>query len=129
MSSGDLPPGLSLSSAGKLAGIPSAPGSFTFTLSASDSAGHHVEQRYTIKVIAPPHIIAASYKAKKGKLVITGERFDAMVTLLIDGQGVTLKSHDESSILVKALSLTSGPHELRVVNPDGGVASVTITVD
>jgi hypothetical protein len=126
---GLLPPGLSLSNDGKLSGIPVSPGMFSFTLRAGDSADHEAQQKYAIKVIDPPRIVSAKYKAKKRKLVITGEKFDALAVLFVDGQEVQPKVHDSEGFVVKALSLTQGAHDLRVVNPDGGTASVTITVD
>ena len=86
-------------------------------------------KKYAIKVIDLPRIDSACYKAKKSKLVIAGEKFDEMATLLIDGQAVKPKSHDSESFLVKKLTLTRGAHELRVVNPDGGAAAVMITVE
>ncbi|MEN3333526.1 MAG: hypothetical protein V7641_2891 [Blastocatellia bacterium] len=125
---GKLPPGLTLSDGGKLSGIPSSPGMFNFTLRAADSTEQKLEKVYAIKVIDPPHISTATYKAKKRKLVIFGENFDALATLWIDGQEVKPKSHDSESFVVKALSLSPETHDLRVVNPDGGAASVTITV-
>lgn len=126
---GQLPTGLSLGNDAKLSGIPSSPGIFTFTLRASDAAEHQSERKYAIKVIDPPRIANAKYKANKRKLVITGEKFDATAVLFIDGQEVKPKSHDSESFVVKALSLTTGSHDLRVVNPDGGTASVTIAVE
>ncbi len=126
---GELPPGLSLDDNAKLSGIPDTPGTFTFTLRATDSEENQAERRYAIKVIEPPRIAKAKYKVIKQKLVITGERFDADAVLFIDGQDVKPKSHDSESFVVKALSLQVGLHDLRVVNPDGGTASVTIEVE
>lgn len=126
---GQFPSGLTLSDEGKLSGVPSALGVFTFTLQASDSVDHQAQHKYTIRVIDPPRIIDATYKKKKGKLTITGGNFDDAASLLIDGQKIKPKHHDSESFTVKSLSLSEGPHDLRIVNPDGGTASVTITVE
>jgi hypothetical protein len=56
ITSGSLPSGLSLSSGGVLSGTDSAagqPGTFTFTVTATDSAGHTGTQSYTLTVNAP----------------------------------------------------------------------------
>jgi len=126
---GGLPRGIGLANDGKLSGTPTSAGMFPFTIRANDSAGHEADQKYTIKVIDPPLIADASYKAKKAKLIITGEKFDILATLFIDGVEVKPKTHDSNSFVVKALTLSHGPHELRVVNPDGGTASVMINVE
>lgn len=125
---GKVPSGLNLANDGKLTGIPNSPGTFTFTLRAGDSAGHQLERQYIIKVVDPPRIANAKYKAVKRKLVIFGEKFDALAALFIDGVEVTPNARDTESFVVKALSLSPGSHDLRVVNPDGGTASVTIIV-
>jgi hypothetical protein len=46
-SSGTLPPGLTLSSSGVLAGTPTVPGSYTFTVTATDTVGPSGSQTYT----------------------------------------------------------------------------------
>jgi hypothetical protein len=47
-SSGTLPSGLSLTTAGKLSGTPSATGTFTFTIKCTDAAKKVVYQTYTV---------------------------------------------------------------------------------
>jgi len=63
--SGSLPPGLSLSSAGVISGTPANPGSYTFTVKASNPSNNHTKQ-FTI-VIDPrpgaPLITTASLAA------------------------------------------------------------------
>ncbi|HET8922505.1 MAG TPA: kelch repeat-containing protein, partial [Candidatus Acidoferrum sp.] len=49
-STGTLPPGLTLSSGGTLSGIPTTPGSFPFTITATDSIGLVASAQYTIVV-------------------------------------------------------------------------------
>jgi uncharacterized repeat protein (TIGR01451 family)/CSLREA domain-containing protein len=51
--SGGLPTGLTLSTAGVLSGTPTANGSFTFTVLATDANGAQGEQSYTVQNLAP----------------------------------------------------------------------------
>jgi hypothetical protein len=50
VSAGSLPPGVSLSTSGAVAGTPSAPGSYSFTVAVIDSRGAAAEQVYTLTV-------------------------------------------------------------------------------
>lgn len=49
-SSGTLPPGLQVTTRGALAGVPSARGTFTFTVGVSDSRGTTAQATYTVTV-------------------------------------------------------------------------------
>lgn len=53
VTTGSLPPGLSLSTAGMLSGTPTAGGSFTFAVTATDAANSTGSQPYSITVSAP----------------------------------------------------------------------------
>jgi Putative Ig domain len=59
ISSGTLPPGLTLATLGLLAGIPTTPGVFTFTVTAIDSVGDMYPKAVTI-VINPALVIATT---------------------------------------------------------------------
>jgi Putative Ig domain len=124
---GHLPSGLSLEADGKISGIPTALGSFTFTVQVADSSSATVERNYVVKVINAPRIDKVTYKAKKGKLTISGEMFDGGVKVFIDGNEIKLKSQDTESLSAKKVFLESGNHEVRVVNQDGGTATVQLT--
>jgi hypothetical protein len=60
LSSGSLPAGLSLSSSGLLSGTPTAVGSFTFTIQATDATSLTSSQPYTITIVAPTIVVAPS---------------------------------------------------------------------
>jgi hypothetical protein len=60
VSSGSLPAGLTLSSAGVVSGTPTATGTSTFTVNATDSVGSSASQSYTVTVNAAPSISTAS---------------------------------------------------------------------
>jgi sugar lactone lactonase YvrE len=67
VSSGTLPPGLTLSNAGAITGKPSTPGTFDFTVTVTDSVSSTAAQSLEIKVVAPLIISAAtSYQAVEG---------------------------------------------------------------
>ena len=52
LSAGVLPPGMTLSSAGLVSGVPSASGTFGFTIRATDAAGAFTEQLCVLQVFA-----------------------------------------------------------------------------
>jgi len=52
--SGDLPPGITLSAAGALAGTPTAAGAYAFTAKALDTTGAYGTQSFTITVTEAP---------------------------------------------------------------------------
>ena len=58
ISAGALPGGLTINAAGSIVGTPTAPGTFNFTVLASDAFGDSQTQSYSIKVNYPPVAIA-----------------------------------------------------------------------
>jgi autotransporter-associated beta strand protein len=60
ITAGALPPGLTLTESGTLAGTTTASGSFTFTVSGFDSAGDFGSKSYTLSVNADPTITTSS---------------------------------------------------------------------
>ncbi len=64
---GALPPGLALSAAGVLSGVPTAGGSFSFTLRATDNTSLTAEQLCTLRVlpkVVPPAGMAGWWRAE-----------------------------------------------------------------
>ena len=59
VTSGSLPPGLTLSSGGVMSGTPTASGSFNFTITATDALTYTGAQAYTLAVVAAPTITIA----------------------------------------------------------------------
>jgi hypothetical protein len=66
VSSGSLPSGLSLSSAGVLSGTPTSAGAFAFTVQATEANGCLGSQPYTISINTLPAISAATVSRQQG---------------------------------------------------------------
>jgi hypothetical protein len=58
LSSGMLPPGVALSSAGLLSGVPSVPGTFALTVEATDAVGESIEQLCVQRIPPPADLVA-----------------------------------------------------------------------
>src|SRR3989442_554505 len=57
---GSLPPGLALSTSGTISGMPTAVGSYTFTIQAADSVGQKPSQAFTVSIASPLSITTTS---------------------------------------------------------------------
>jgi len=60
---GTLPPGLALSSAGDLAGTPTAQGTFNFTVQLADSTSNTITKALAITIAPPPLVISTAVLA------------------------------------------------------------------
>ena len=129
ITSGALPAGLTINAtSGLVSGTTTAAGLFAVTITVRDQDNRVASAGLQIKVIDPatiPAITHAKYKNGK-KLLVTGDRFNAAAVLFVDGVQMTATPSD-GSFVAKPLSLSFGPHELKVVNP-GGVASQPFTL-
>lgn len=122
IASGALPTGLALNAGtGVISGIPSTSGAFTLTVNVRDQKPDTVSAAIQIKVIDPntiPLVTKATYKAGKRMMQVFGERIDPTATLWINGAQVVAKFSD-GVLIVKRFSLTSGIHQVVVVNANG----------
>jgi Calx-beta domain/Putative Ig domain len=66
LSSGTLPPGLSLSSAGRVSGTPTAAGTFAFTLSADNQVGAPATASYSLTVRPLPMVSVGAARRLEG---------------------------------------------------------------
>jgi hypothetical protein len=66
--SGPLPLGISMSSAGRLSGVPAENGSFNFTPQVADSAGHSTTKALSLKVILPAAPVVATTVLPDGRV-------------------------------------------------------------
>ena len=123
---GALPAGLNLNAtSGLISGTSSAGGLFTFLVTVRDAASVSATATVQIKVIDPatiPAIRKVKYKNRK-KLFVIGDRFNPAAVLLVDGNQISFVP-DVGQLIVKPISLASGRHEVRIVNP-GNVSSAT----
>jgi hypothetical protein len=122
ITAGALPAGLALNGgSGALSGTPSASGDFSVTITVRDQRNQSAAGSLQIKVTEPepaPVITKVKYKAGKRQLVVNGDRIDPNATLLVDGMQVSAR-FDAGALIAKPVPLTSGTHEIRVVNPSG----------
>jgi hypothetical protein len=136
ITSGSLPAGLSLDpAAGTISGIPSAQGTFDFTVTVSDSQSTRATFNLNLHILvvgpdAVPHIDSAKYKGGPQKLIVTGQNFDAAAVAQVDGATVTIRAKTPTQLLIKPIALASGAHTITVVNPNGVPPStITLTVN
>lgn len=129
--SGTLPTGLTLSSAtGVLSGTPTATGSLTFTVRATDSANCFGSQVYTIVINAPgcptialsPSILPAATAGAPYSQTITASGGTAPYTFsLTSGSlppGLTLSASGASSALLSGTPTTPGSYTFIVTATD-----------
>lgn len=129
VSSGSLPPGLTLSSSGTISGIPTAEGTYAFSVKAVDSEQCSANSAYTIFISAvdPPVV---SYMVKKGnpfRIIVYGSNFQNYIAVYINGYQWstgyivgTTKIVLKGGASLKALVPKNTPTTFRFVNQDGG---------
>ncbi|WNL46391.1 putative Ig domain-containing protein [Dyella sp. BiH032] len=137
LSAGALPPGIALSSAGVVSGTPTTPGSYNFTVTATDGFGFTGSQAYTFTVNAPTITISpATLPAATGStpysqtLTATGGNGGYTFSLLSGAlpPGIALSSAG----VVSGTPTTTGSYSFTVKATDGfgfsGSQAYTVTV-
>lgn len=76
---------------------------------------------------APPHINAVR-QSSQGRVIITGENFDAGVKVFVAQREVQLSQRGSDTLISKTVLLRDGSYELRVVNADGQTHVATLVV-
>ncbi len=135
ISAGALPSGLSLSTAGQLAGTPSSAGNFNFSVSAKDGLGFTGSQAYTL-VVAQPKPIAvndsASTAANSPVTIPVTSNDSGPITSIAIGQA---PSH--GSAAVNGLNVVYTPNQnyfgsdsftYTATGPGGTSAAATVSV-
>ncbi len=129
IASGSLPGGLSLNSAtGAITGTPSQVGVFNVGLTVRDQVGQSVTGMVEVKVTDPatlPAITRVKYKKGSRKLIVEGQRFDPAAVLMIDGFATSARPNG-NRFTAKKISLASGRHEIKVVNPNNVSSQVHV---
>jgi hypothetical protein len=122
ITSGALPTGLALNgSAGAISGTPAAGGDFGVTITLRDQRNQTATGSIQIRVTEPepaPVITKVKYKVGKRQLIVSGDRIDPNAALVVDGMQVSAR-FDAGALIAKPVPLTSGTHEIRVVNSSG----------
>ncbi|MCL2807162.1 MAG: putative Ig domain-containing protein [Coriobacteriia bacterium] len=122
LTSGSLPPGLSLTSAGVISGKPTKIGTYTFTVRATNSIGHHAKT-FTLKIVRPSislsystHVQSVGWQpfVKEGEMSGTSGRALRLEGIKINVQnttgvsgGIKYATHVQSIGWQKPVSLTS----------------------
>jgi hypothetical protein len=96
---GTLPPGITLNG-GMLQGIPTAFGSYTFTVQATDSQGYHAEQTYTLVVNNASPVVQTT--------IGTSDFQSGGFRRAVDS-GLTISDLDNTTLTSAAVSITGTP--------------------
>ncbi|MGC9972471.1 MAG: M36 family metallopeptidase, partial [Bryobacteraceae bacterium] len=106
ITSGALPAGLALSSAGVIAGTPTAAGNYSFTVRVTDSASAAATQPFSLTVAAAPSLVRAGTLSH----IAAGGDWDTTISLITTSSApvaVRLVFHaDDGSALSLPLSVT-----------------------
>ena len=121
VTTGSLPTGLSLSTSGVISGTPTAVGSFTFRIQATDSASLTGSQSYTV-VIATPTITIAPSSLPGGTVASSYNQ-----TISASGGGGTYSYTVTAGSLPAALSLNSSTGVLSGAPTAAGASSFIVT--
>ena len=123
---GALPPGLTLDAgSGQLAGTPSAGGSYTFTVTATDSTGGtpaSISQTYTVQIAAPLLVLPAS------GTVLPAQAGTAFLQQLGTTGGIAPYRYSVAGILPAGISLDAATGLLSGTPTEAGSFAVTVTV-
>jgi hypothetical protein len=127
---GSLPTGLTLSSGGLLSGTPTAAGTYSFTVTATDAYGCTGTRTYTLAVVNPPVISLIKKVSPPFKLVVTGSNLQNGIRVYIDGlewTSVIWKNTGKIQLTgaIKTLFPKGLTRTFRFVNPDGGEVTTT----
>ncbi len=137
VSSGTLPPGLSLATGGGLTGTPTTPGTYTFTVQSSSVGGCLGSQTYTIVIACPtitlaPGTLPADTVGQAYNQTITqtgslGSTFTYTVSSGTLPPGITLAANGD----LTGTGTTTGTYTFDVTMTDnqGCSATVTYTID
>ncbi|MGE3434176.1 MAG: putative Ig domain-containing protein, partial [Blastocatellales bacterium] len=140
VTAGALPPGMSLSAGGSLSGAPAQPGSFPFTVTATDANGCAGMRAYTLAVSgAVAHASAASYDtgalapdlivAAFGANLATETRVATSLPLPTELAGASVTIRDSQGASIRAPLFFVSPNQINYLMPPGlanGVATVTV---
>jgi uncharacterized repeat protein (TIGR03803 family) len=135
VTAGSLPTGLSLSSAGVLSGTPTAAGSASFTVTATDSDGNTGSQPYTLTVglaLSPTTLPAATVGASYSQ-TITASGGTAPYTFAVSGGALPAGLSLSSAGVLSGTPTAGGSSSFTVTatdsNSDTGSQGYSLTVN
>ena len=102
VTAGALPLGLTLSGAGTVSGTPTWPGTFVFTVTATDANGFTGARTYTATIVGISAVVTALTDGAPGSL-------RAVMTAAVSGTVITF----DPSLAGQTIALTSGPRSRR----------------
>ena len=137
VSNGSLPAGLSLSKDGKITGTPTAAGTSTFTVTATNNIGSD-SREFTLKIEKPAFIPVTDLELNKDSLTLQEKSSDTLIATVkpddATNRGVTWESSDTSIATVSedgtVTAISAGNATITATAQDGsGVsASCELTV-
>ena len=119
--SGTLPTGLSFSSAGVFSGNPTSPGTFAFTVTATDSHGYSGSQSYSLTPVAPTFTVSPT---SLGSATVYVAYSQAITT----SGGISAYTYAESGTLPTGITLTSAGTLSGTISAASQPGSYPITV-
>src|SRR2546425_294912 len=103
---GSLPPGLALSTSGSVSGMPTAVGSYSFTIQASDSAGQKASQAFAVSVGSPPQLSASPTNLSFGNVTVGSIGTQTITLTNISNSSVTISQISASGVGFTTIGLT-----------------------
>ena len=131
---GTLPPGLNLSGGGEITGSPTAQGTYSFTITATDSHSCTGSGSYSIVVVPPPVVQFGTKMGGPFRIIFTGSNLQPGLVIYVNNSSVswqpTIWKNTGKFVLKGGASLKAAVPQgvvtpFTVVNPDGGVQSYT----
>ena len=121
LSTGTLPTGITLSSTGLLSGTPSAAGSYSFTVKATDTASNIGTQAYTV-------VIAAAVTVSPSSTSLTGWTVNkAFSQTITSANGTGTRTLSQTGTLPAGITFTAATGVLAGTPTATGASSFTIT--
>lgn len=135
VTSGSLPAGLSLSEDGKISGTPTAEGTSTFTVTATNSIGSD-SRKFTLKIEKPAFIPVTGLELNKNSLTLQEKGSDILTVTVkpadATNQDVTWESSNTSIATVSAdgtvTAISAGTATITATAKDGSVVSASCTL-
>lgn len=134
VTSGDLPPGLTLSTEGELSGVPTDMGTFAFTVTVTDARDKSGSKAFTLDILrAKPTIASAIYQSSRKKLtILCNPKGPGEIEVIVNGVRVSppakLKRKPVDGEASLKLIVKGAPGTLNITQPTGS-NTLVVTID